>query len=287
VRILFNNAGTIGTPASRDDVASSRAAQLEDWLPPMLSVVAGMVDLTGFYTLGNVFTAHVTGNLVVVTAALVSGEPLRWAQALAIPVFMLAIAGIGLLTRSSGARLANPLRLLLFVHFLLLAIVLLVCVWAKPSTQPHGLIAGVAAMIAVGAMACQFALLRLAMPHAISTAVMTGNLTNFVLSSMSLFAKGSSETVEEQRLWLRSALLLCGFLCGCGIAAVSVRMMADWAWVPPVMLAAVLTVLVTSDQDPAAHRTGRVSNSSCGHGFSDHDVLGDNSGKIGHREVVG
>src|SRR5450631_825598 len=35
-------------------------------------------------------------------------------------------------------------------------------------------------------MACQYALLRLAVPGAISTAVMTGNLANAVLSAMDL-----------------------------------------------------------------------------------------------------
>jgi uncharacterized membrane protein YoaK (UPF0700 family) len=44
-------------------------------------------------------------------------------------------------------------------------------------------------MIAVSQMACQYALLRLAIPGAISTAVMTGNLTNTVLSLMDLLAK--------------------------------------------------------------------------------------------------
>ena len=49
----------LGTQASHE-AASPGTARLEAWLAPMLSVVAGMVDLTGFFTLGNIFTAHVT-----------------------------------------------------------------------------------------------------------------------------------------------------------------------------------------------------------------------------------
>ena len=238
-----NTSDTLPVTASRD-AAPARVARLEDWLPPMLSIVAGMVDLTGFYTLGNVFTAHVTGNLVVATAALVAGEPLRWAQALAIPIFMLAVAAVWLIARASAKQSAGLVRLLLIVQFVLLATVLIVGVWAKPSTQPHGLIAGAAAMFAVAAMACQFALMRLAMPHAISTAVMTGNLTNFVLSSMDLLSGNPSRSGGDKKRWVQSALLLGGFLGGCGIAAVAVRMLADWAWVGPVALAAVLALVV-------------------------------------------
>ena len=238
-----NSSDAFGMPASRE-AASAKVARLDAWLPPMLSVVAGMVDLTGFFTLGNVFTAHVTGNLVVATATLLGGEPLRLAEVLAIPVFMLAVAAVWVIAKASGRQSAGLVRLLLLVQSILLATVLMIGVIARPSTQPHGPMAGVAAMIAVAAMACQFALLRVAMPGAISTAVMTGNLTNFVLLSMdSLFGKQSG-SVDEQSRVLRTVLLLAGFLCGCGIAALSVRMLADWAWVGPVVLAAVLTLLV-------------------------------------------
>ena len=72
-----------------DDAAAM--SRLETRLPPLLSVIAGMVDLTGFFTLGHVFTAHITGNLVVAAAAAVNGSRFNLAQTLAVPVFMLAL----------------------------------------------------------------------------------------------------------------------------------------------------------------------------------------------------
>src|SRR5215468_7278819 len=168
---------------------ASDLLRLEARLPPLLSVIAGMVDLTGFFTLGHIFTAHVTGNLVVAAAAAVHRGPFNVAQALAIPVFMLALALVWLIARVSHRRGPSLASLLLLIQFLLLTGVLIFSIVAKPSADTQGLIAGIAAMIAVSAMACQYALLRLAIPGAISTAVMTGNLTNTVLALLDLLSK--------------------------------------------------------------------------------------------------
>jgi uncharacterized membrane protein YoaK (UPF0700 family) len=224
-----------------DDVAELSC--LEARLPPLLSVIAGMVDLTGFFTLGHIFTAHITGNLVGAAAAAVQGGPFNLAQALAIPAFMLALAVVWLIAQASHRRGASLARLLLLVQFLLLAAVLVFSVVTKPSANPHGLMAGIAVMIAVSAMACQYALLRLAVPGAISTAVMTGNLTNTVLSLMDMLSnKRPLMTVDAGRL-KRSLYLLFGFLVGCIVAAAAISLMADWAWSLPVALAAVAVAL--------------------------------------------
>src|SRR5262245_24002706 len=216
--------------------------RLEARLPPLLSAIAGMVDLTGFFTLGHIFTAHVTGNLVVVAAAAVHAGPLNLMQALAIPVFMLALAGIWLIAQllhRRGPGLASPL---LLVQFLLLATVLVFSVITKPSADPRGLMAGIAVMIAVSAMACQYALLRLAMPRVVSTAVMTGNLTNTVLSLLdSLSERRALLPVDAGRL-KRSLHLLVGFLLGCVVAAYAVSMLEDWAWALPVALSGLALV---------------------------------------------
>jgi uncharacterized membrane protein YoaK (UPF0700 family) len=138
-------------PSSEDGELS----RLEKRLPPILSVIAGMVDLTGFFTLGHVFTAHVTGNLVVAAAAAVHAGPFNMAQALAIPVFMVALAIVWLIAEASHQHGESLGRVLLVIQFLLLAAVLIFTVITRPSTDPGGFTAGIAVMIAVSAMACQ------------------------------------------------------------------------------------------------------------------------------------
>jgi len=218
-------------------------SRLEERLPPLLSAIAGMVDLIGFFTLGNIFTAHITGNLVLAAGAAVRGGPLNLAQALAIPVFMLALAAAWLIARASDRRGPRLARLLLVIQLLLLAAVLVFSVLTKPSANPHGLMAGIAVMIAVSAMACQYALLRLAIPGAISTAVMTGNLTNTVLSLMDTLPKRRPLMAVDADRLKRSLRLLFGFLAGCMVAAAAVSMLGDWAWSFPTALAAVAVAL--------------------------------------------
>ena len=107
---------------------------------------------------------------------------------------MAATWRIAHVSNTHGAALARPV---LGVQFVLLAAVLIFNVLTRPSTNPHGLIAGVAAMMAVSAMAYQYALLRLALPKVVSTSVMTGNLTNTVLSLIEmLLAHGSFEAAD-------------------------------------------------------------------------------------------
>jgi len=229
--------GEAGRPAD-NTMALSR---LEERLPPLLSVIAGMVDLTGFFTLGNIFTAHVTGNLVVAAGVAVSDRLWNPAQVLAIPVFMLAVAAVWLIARVSSLHGTSLTRLLLVIQFLLLAGVLIFSVTAHPSASPHGLMAGIAVMIAVCAMACQYALLRLALPKTVSTAVMTGNLTNSVLSLMDkLSPQKSPIPIDRERLQLQGSLrLLIGFLVGCLLAGAAISILGDWAWFFPAALAAV------------------------------------------------
>ena len=236
-----NSGATHPWPHPSND--ASALSRFEKWLPTLLSIIAGMVDLTGFLSLGNLFTAHITGNLVVVGALVVRRGQINPAQILAIPVFILAVAATWLFARASGRRGPGLRRLLLLVQFLLLTCVLIFSVITKPSANPNGLMAGIAAMMAVSAMACQFALLRLTLPVAPSTAVMTGNLTNTVLSLLDRQSRTQPLMTGDTERLRGSLYLLIGFFGGCVVGAVAVSWLGDWAWSFPVALAGVAVML--------------------------------------------
>jgi uncharacterized membrane protein YoaK (UPF0700 family) len=213
--------------------------RLERRLPPLLSVIAGMTDVTSYLTLGHVFTAHVTGNLVVLSALVVRGGTAGPAEILALPMFMLAVALVYVIARASHERGPRLAHLLLIVQLLLLAATSIVAVATRPSLAPNGMPAVIVAMIAVSAMACQYSLLRLAVPHAVSTAVMTGNLTNAVLSAMGMLYRGQP-FIEDPSERLKASLpLLAGFVAGCVVAALAVSSIGDWTWALPLALSAV------------------------------------------------
>lgn len=228
-------------PNSQSDEAPF-APQFHRLLPTMLSGAAGMVDVIGFLTLG-LFTAHVTGNLVVIAALLVRGGPPDIAQVLAVPVFMAAVAAVWLIAKASKRRGPALAKLLLVVHFLLLICVLIFSVVYNPAVNPHGLMATIAAMLAVSAMACQFALLRLAVPGAPSTAVMTGNLTSGVLSLLDTFSRGEPLIDGARERLKKTVELVGGFCSGCVVGAVAVSCLGAWAWSLPVALAGVAMAL--------------------------------------------
>src|SRR4051812_16178512 len=75
----------VRTP-SVDDSPATKA------LPIVLSVIAGSMDIIGFLGLNGLFTAHVTGNLIVLAAKIVAGVQAPMSYLIAVPVFMVALA---------------------------------------------------------------------------------------------------------------------------------------------------------------------------------------------------
>ncbi|EPK0079243.1 DUF1275 family protein [Klebsiella aerogenes] len=67
--------------------------------PALLAASGGAIDTISFITLFGLFTAHVTGNLVVAGAALATNSEGILSKLLAIPVFMLAVALVTLVIK--------------------------------------------------------------------------------------------------------------------------------------------------------------------------------------------
>jgi uncharacterized membrane protein YoaK (UPF0700 family) len=83
-------------------------------LPAVLSTTAGAVDVIGFLTLDGLFTAHITGNLVMLAAHYVPGGFSQLGPLLAVPVFIAMVILVTLLFGAADVRASR--RVLLVLH---------------------------------------------------------------------------------------------------------------------------------------------------------------------------
>jgi uncharacterized membrane protein YoaK (UPF0700 family) len=189
-------------------------------LPFVLSVIAGSLDVTGFLGLGGLFTAHITGNLVVLAAKLVAGEPAPLSYVIAVPVFMAML----MLTRLFVAgldRFAVPsLVPLLSTQFLFLLLALGICLGAGPRADPHTPELTLAGMLAVSGMAVQNALVRVSLSGAPSTAVMTTNISVFTMDVGAIwFGRNQADRARARVRARHTWPAIAGFLLGCAVGA--------------------------------------------------------------------
>src|SRR5262249_39626436 len=177
------------------------------------------------------FTAHITGNLVVMADQLVNGGPPHLAQLLSIPVFGLTVAVAYLLARR--ARMTRGRGALLVGQSLLLLLVLGMVVRARHGDALTDSLA--AARMAVAAMAFQNAFVRISLHESSTTSVMTGNVATLVIALLALGWPGPW-TRDESEKKLRSTLpIAVGFFVGCAVGAASVAHLGLWAWRLPAL----------------------------------------------------
>jgi uncharacterized membrane protein YoaK (UPF0700 family) len=214
-------------------------------LTVVLSVIAGAVDAIGFLALGGLFTAHITGNIVVLAAHYVTGGFSEVGPLLAVPVFIIVL---GLVTVASGTIEGtgrSSRRALLVLQAALLAGCLGLVVGLGPFPNPDSPTAVLVGMLAVASMATQNALVKLALPGAPSTAVMTTNTTQLTIDLATLLR--SPEKREDRARARRRAGVtfpsIVGFVVGCAAGAVLEVHCALWALGLPVILAALAVPL--------------------------------------------
>ena len=146
-----------------------------------LSFIAGFVDTCIFIALFGLFTAHVTGNLVIIGSALVHSAPEDvFPKLLAFAAFVGAVVIAVLLDRWLHERIRVPLFLVLEGSLLLL-----VPLAAGPLPVPDSNAIGalIAGSLGAAAMGFQNAMMRLRLPATPSTTVMTTNVTQGVIDA--------------------------------------------------------------------------------------------------------
>lgn len=220
-----------------------------DWTVLGLAFVAGMVDVTGWLLLHGIFTAHVTGNIVVIAAHSVAPVPVRPAALLVVPTFFLIALLAHVWVQKRGVPRGAPM--LLSGQTLLLAATTLISVIGGTRGGQDGPVAIAVALTATAAMAVQNMYLHTVRHPSPSTAAMTGNVTNFAMAVADVLTRNPSGRAAVKRAWP----LLAGFIVGCVIGAVTATTLTSWAWSLP-LLASVGVILIArkaaalSDHDP-------------------------------------
>ena len=170
--------------------AGKKAASHPITIAALLALTAGFVDTVGFIALFGLFTAHVTGNFVLIGASLVGGHEGIIGKLLALPVFVIAVAATRLFILARERRASDATRPVLIGQLVFLALFLACGMELAPfdhGDAPRTILTG---MCAVVAMAIQNAASRTIFASLAPTTVMTGNVTQVVIDLVDLMAAG-------------------------------------------------------------------------------------------------
>ncbi len=204
----------------------------------VLSLTAGCTDVIGFLGLNGLFTAHITGNLVVLAAHIVAGDPAIFSYILSVPVFMLVLFLTRLFAGALERAGLDTLGPLLLLQLLSLAVFLVLCVTAGPRLDPTAATVVFAGMFGVVAMAVQNALVQISLKGVPSTAVMTTNVTHFMLDLGGVLVGGDPAEIAKARSRAMHTLpVIVGFTVGCGLGAAGEAAVGLWSLALPTGLA--------------------------------------------------
>ncbi|HEY8879501.1 MAG TPA: YoaK family protein [Roseateles sp.] len=188
----------------------------------LLALAAAYVDTCGFIGLFGLFTAHVTGNFVLIGAELVSRHDAILTKLLALPVFLASV----LLTAQAEVVLQRRGRAaaawLLGVEAALVAAAAVVA-WRLPAPG-HADDASTMAIgfVLIAAMGVQNALMRTSLAGPVQTTVMTGNVTQIAIDLLAR-ATGRADATALARIANAWPAIL-GFAAGSALGA------AGYAW---------------------------------------------------------
>jgi uncharacterized membrane protein YoaK (UPF0700 family) len=152
-----------------------------------LSFLAGYVDAVGFMALFGLFTAHITGNLVLLGAEMATpGHTFPLLKILVFPAFVVGVALATMLASRCLKKKCNALLVLYVVEMALLIAFMLVGLIGGPIEEHMSGVAILAGTMGAMAMGVHSACGRLLLPDLAPTAMMTGNVTQAVIECIRL-----------------------------------------------------------------------------------------------------
>lgn len=158
-----------------------------------LAFLAGYVDTLGFVALFGLFTAHVTGNFILIGVALADASRMSiLLKFLAFPAFIIGIACARLLIVAVQKREGPALTMALLLQLLLLTGFMAFGLLAAPIGADVTPCAMVAGLLGTAAMGAHSATSRLLLAQLAPTSMMTGNVTQLVIDSVDVL-RGAAE----------------------------------------------------------------------------------------------
>lgn len=165
-----------------------------------LGFTAGYVDTVGFVALFGLFTAHVTGNFVLIGSELAHPSHGVLIKFLAFPAFILAVALARIVAVNLEASGKSAARALTGMQLLFLLVFMLLGCLSVPVQSTDAVLPLAAGIAGAAAMGVQNAASRLVWTELAPTTVMTGNVTQIVIDLVDIL-RGSAVTGTKARLW--------------------------------------------------------------------------------------
>ncbi|REE94092.1 YoaK family protein [Cupriavidus plantarum] len=206
---------------------------------PAFAFVAGFIDVIGFIALAGLFTAHVTGNLIMIGVASVGQAESLALKVLALPTFVVAVALVRITEKRLVGRQRHAVAMLVAIECLLLASFAIagIALTGKSGTAAVWL-GTVTGLLAVTAMAVQNALSRTALVDLGPTTIMTGNTTQVVIDLVDLLSAAPAERAPIRARLAKMVPGVLAFAVGAILGARLYLWVGYWAaWVPVVVLA--------------------------------------------------
>jgi uncharacterized membrane protein YoaK (UPF0700 family) len=206
-----------------------------------LAFLAGYVDTLGFIALFGLFTAHVTGNFILIGAALANASQASLLlKFLAFPAFIAGIVIARLAIAASLKRQGPALTLALSLQLVLL-VGFMLCGWqASPIGTAVTPLAMAAGLLGAAAMGVHSATSRLLLTQLVPTSMMTGNVTQLVIETVDVLRGVDAAALSRCRKFLWPLL---GFAVGAIAAAFAYQAFGFLALIVPIGILGYLIAL--------------------------------------------